>query len=291
MTNIIEVKNLKKNFILPLSRKRVKVLDDLSFTVREGSVVGFLGANGAGKTTTLKIILQLIFQDSGSVEIFGKSNQDPAFRQQLGFLTERPYFYDYLTGYEFLKFSGDLFQNASGRGRIDSLLEEVGLTHAAHRPLRRYSKGMLQRIGIAQALINDPKLLILDEPMSGLDPDGRAEICRIIERSNKKGTTILFSSHLLPDVESLCDRVVIIDRGRLIAEDSVSALLERESKGYQLEFEKKDSRATVQLIFKTSDELQRGIDEMRSKGLRIMKVEMIKPSLEEVYLNLQKASR
>jgi ABC-2 type transport system ATP-binding protein len=274
-----------------LSRKRVKVLDDLSFTVREGSVVGFLGANGAGKTTTLKIILQLIFQDSGSVEIFGKSNQDPAFRQQLGFLTERPYFYDYLTGYEFLKFSGDLFQNASGRGRIDSLLEEVGLTHAAHRPLRRYSKGMLQRIGIAQALINDPKLLILDEPMSGLDPDGRAEICRIIERSNKKGTTILFSSHLLPDVESLCDRVVIIDRGRLIAEDSVSALLERESKGYQLEFEKKDSRATVQLIFKTSDELQRGIDEMRSKGLRIMKVEMIKPSLEEVYLNLQKASR
>ena len=287
----IEVFNLKKQFTLPLTRKKVRVLEDLSFSVREGSVVGFLGANGAGKTTTLKIILGLIAADSGTVKILGKSNTDPSFKNSVGFLTERPYFYDHLTGREFLTFCAQLFESAEALSRVDILLEEVGIAHAAERPLRRYSKGMLQRIGIAQALINNPKLLILDEPMSGLDPDGRADICRIIETCNKKGTTVLFSSHLLNDVENLCDRVVIIDHGKLIAEDSVNELLERQSKGYVLEFQLVGSEKRVRMAYANLEEVQVKIDTVRKDQGKILKVDMLRPSLEEVFLNLQRVNR
>jgi ABC-2 type transport system ATP-binding protein len=289
--SIIEVNKLNKNFILPLSRKKVPAINNLSFSVKEGSVVGFLGANGAGKTTTLKILLELIFQDSGEVLIFGKPNSSQHVKEKLGFLTERPYFYDYLTAREFLKFTADLFSIKHPKEKIKTLLEEVGLSHAADRPLRRFSKGMLQRIGIAQALINTPSLLILDEPMSGLDPDGRAEISKIIAATNQSGTTVLFSSHQLPDVENLCDRVVMIDRGHLIAEDTVKNLLESQSKGFFMEFIKKDLISIEHVTFKTKEELQSAIDRERALSSQILKVDMLKPKLEEVYLNLQKASR
>jgi len=193
-----------------------------------------------------------------------------------------------LTGKEFLTFNAELFGSDETLKRVDSLIEEVGLSHAAQRPLRRYSKGMLQRIGIAQALINKPRLLILDEPMSGLDPDGRAEICKIIENCNADGTTVLFSTHLLPDVENLCDRVVIIDRGQLIIEDSVNELLERQSKGFVLEFQKESTSRVERLTFKTSDDLQKNLDEVRRARGRVLKVDLIRPSLEEVFLNYQR---
>jgi ABC-2 type transport system ATP-binding protein len=293
MANAIEVVNLKKNFVLPLTRKRIKALDGLSFSLREGGIVGFLGANGAGKTTTLKIILRLIFPDSGDVRIFGQSNSNFDLKKDIGFLTERPYFYDHLTGREFLRFCAQLFGTKEALQRVEPLLEEVGLTHGADRSLRRYSKGMLQRIGIAQALINNPKLLILDEPMSGLDPDGRAEISKIIARAHQKGTTVIFSTHLLPDVESLCDRVVMIDKGRLVVESSVADLIGSQSKGFKLEIRRpsNDYGSLEKFEFNSEEELQHSIDKFRKEGARISTVLPLRPTLEEVFLKLKKEQR
>jgi ABC-2 type transport system ATP-binding protein len=287
MADAIEVTGLSKSFVLPLTRRRVAALHNLSFTVKKGGLVGFLGANGAGKTTTLKIILRLVYADQGSVKIFGESHNNISVKNRIGFLTERPYFYDYLTGREFLSFCAKLFKKADALKRIEPLLEEVGLTHAADRPLRRYSKGMLQRIGIAQALINEPELLILDEPMSGLDPDGRAEVSKIISRCNKRGVTVLFSTHLLPDVETLCDRVIMIDHGKLIVESAVSDLLESQTKGYLLEVKRENQHITSSLHFTDEASLQRAIDEERKIKSKIIKVMPERPSLEEVFLKLK----
>lgn len=290
---IIEVSHLVKDFVLPLSRKKVRAVDDLSFTIEEGGIVGFLGANGAGKTTTLKTILRLIFPTLGAIKIFGEDNSNLKFKEKIGFLTERPYFYDYLTGREFLKFCAQLFYDRQGVTKIDSLLEEVGLAHAADRPLRRYSKGMLQRVGIAQALINNPRLLILDEPMSGLDPDGRAEMSRLISNANKKGTTILFSTHLLPDVENICDRVIMINKGKLVVESSVSNLLNSYTKGFELEVLKAKSqfKDMDKKTFKTDAELQGALGEALKNGDKIYRVSPGRPSLEEVYIRLKDQAR
>ncbi|MDZ4677825.1 MAG: ABC transporter ATP-binding protein [Oligoflexia bacterium] len=287
MSNAIEVSGLAKNFILPLTRRRVPALKDLSFSVKAGGLVGFLGANGAGKTTTLKIILRLIFADHGEVKIFGKNHNDLSVKNKIGFLTERPYFYDYLTGREFLTFCAKIFKKKDILKRIDPLLEEVGLSHAADRPLRRYSKGMLQRIGIAQALVNDPELLILDEPMSGLDPDGRSEVSKIIASCNKRGVTVMFSTHLLPDVETLCDRVIMIDHGKLIVESAVTDLLESQTKGFTLEIKKAGQNQNLSFNFEDDASLQAAIDQARKEQSRIIKVLPQRPSLEEVFLKLK----
>jgi ABC-2 type transport system ATP-binding protein len=286
---IIEVTDLVKDFILPLSRRKVRSIDGLSFKVEEGGIVGFLGANGAGKTSTIKIIMDLIFPTSGTVKIFGVDHSVSSVKQNIGFLTERPYFYDYLTAREFLKFCAGLFKDSEAFKRIDPLLEEVGLAHAADRPLRRFSKGMLQRVGIAQALINNPKLIILDEPMSGLDPDGRADISRIIENSNKRGATVFFSTHLLPDVEHLCDRVIMINKGKLVVESRVSDLLSGQSKGFVLEVHTKQSqfKDIIKSTFSTEIELQKGISDTLKEGNHIFRVSPGRPTLEEVYLKLQ----
>jgi ABC-2 type transport system ATP-binding protein len=292
VAHALEVIDIKKDYILPLRRRKVRAVDGLSFSLEEGGVVGFLGANGAGKTTTLKIILRLIFATSGQVKIFGRSHEDGSFTHHVGFLTERPYFYDYLTGREFLKFCAQLFPGSGAEKRVDGLLQEVGLDGAADRQLRRYSKGMLQRIGIAQALINDPKLLILDEPMSGLDPDGRAEMGQIIRRAHQRGATIIFSTHLLPDVEQLCDRVVIIDKGKLVVESRVADLLSSHGTGYAVEFLKPNPRLQVveRQTFADEASLQKGIDEIRRGGGIIRSVHPQRPSLEEVFLSLKRRS-
>ena len=180
---VVEVLGLKKSYRSPMTRKKVEALKDVSFSIYAGVITGFLGANGAGKTTTIKCLLELAFADAGEFRFFGKKGLSNEAKAKIGFLPERPYFYDYLTGREFLKFYGQL----SGRiARVDLdkrasvLLDRVGLSHAGDRPLRGYSKGMLQRIGIAQALIHKPEFIILDEPMTGLDPDGRHEVREII---------------------------------------------------------------------------------------------------------------
>ena len=207
--------------------RQVIALEALDLEVRRGEVFGFLGPNGAGKTTTLKILMGLIYPSSGNAWILDRPIGDVGVKHQIGFLPESPYFYDYLTGEEFLRFYGQLFglHGAALVNRIDYLLQLVGLPHVRALPLRKFSKGMLQRVGIAQALINDPHLVVLDEPMSGLDPVGRKEVRDLILRLKEDGKTIFFSSHILHDAELLCDRVSILVKGRVVAMGRVKDLV------------------------------------------------------------------
>lgn len=210
----------------------VTVVRDLNLTVNREEVFGFLGPNGSGKTTTMKMLLGLTQPTKGKVELLGRPASEVNIRQQIGFLPEAPYFYTYLTAEEVLLFYGRL-AGLSGHGldhRVEELLEMVGLMEARHRQLGKFSKGMLQRVGLAQALIHDPTLVILDEPMSGLDPIGRKEVRDLIMHLRKQGKTVFFSTHIIPDVEMLCDRVGIIAGGRLLASGRVDELVEGRTK-------------------------------------------------------------
>ena len=226
---VVKIDQLSKIFRVGFWGKRVTAEEGLNLEVRPGEVFGFLGPNGAGKTTTLKILMGLIYPTSGLARLFGREVGDPVAKARLGFLPESPYFYDYLTSREFLGFYGHLFGlwGVVLDKRIDELLELVGMTHAKDLQLRKFSKGMLQRVGIAQALINDPELVVLDEPMSGLDPIGRKEVRDLILRLKESGKTVLFSSHILHDAEVLCDRVAMILKGRLVACGRVTDLLDQ----------------------------------------------------------------
>jgi len=228
---VVQVERLRKHFRVGFWGRRVTAVEDLSLDVRRGEVFGFLGPNGAGKTTTIKILMGLIYPSGGQVRLFGRPAGDPAAKAKLGFLPESPYFYDYLSSREFLRFYGHLFalRGAALEKRVDQLLEMVGMAHARDLQLRKFSKGMLQRVGIAQALINDPELVLLDEPMSGLDPIGRKEVRDLILRLKESGKTVMFSSHILHDAELLCDRVAMILKGRLVASGQVPDLINQAS--------------------------------------------------------------
>lgn len=234
---VLRVSDLAKTFRLGFFRKRVDAVRGVSFRVRRGEIFGVLGPNGAGKTTTLKVLVGLIFPTSGSAEIFGAPAPSPQAARRMGFLPESPYFYEYLKPTEFLDFYARLFGMPRDvrRKRARELLERVGLAHALDRPLRKYSKGMLQRVGLAQALINDPELLILDEPMTGLDPIGRKEVRDLIVEENRRGKTIVFSSHILSDVEMLCHRVAIIHRGKVVDEGPLTRLLRPEIRRVEID--------------------------------------------------------
>jgi ABC-2 type transport system ATP-binding protein len=227
MADAIRIRDLRKDFRLGFIPKTHKILKGITFAVREGEIFGYLGPNGAGKTTTIKCVLGLIRPDAGTIEIFARSHLLPRSRQPLGFLPENPYFYDYLTAREFLAFTADLFglDRKEKEERIARLLALVGLERAADLPLRKYSRGMLQRAGLAQALINDPKLVILDEPLGGMDPIGRKEIRDIIVRFKDQGRTVFFTSHILQDIEMICDRVAIIVGGRIVKEGALRDLV------------------------------------------------------------------
>lgn len=218
MKNVIEVKGLNKTFKGGLFEKPKQILFDVSFNVPQGLTTGFIGNNGSGKTTTIKSIFEFIQPDSGEVLFFNQKLSSRT-KKKIGYLPERPYLYEFLTGMEFLKFHWDLCQNRSRKDFIESanrVLKQVNLFDARDKRLRNYSKGMMQRIGIAQAIINDPELLIFDEPMSGLDPDGRFLVKEILREEHKKGVTLFFSSHLLADMEDLCEHLVVIDQGKII---------------------------------------------------------------------------
>jgi ABC-2 type transport system ATP-binding protein len=226
--DVIRIENLHKCFKAGWpGRPAVTVLDGLSLTVSAGEIYGFLGPNGAGKTTTLKILMGLMRADGGTIEIFGRPAGTVEIKKRIGFLPESPYFYDYLTAKEFLTFYGELagLERMTLGARVARLLDIVGLGQAEHRQLRKFSKGMLQRVGLAQAIIHDPELVVLDEPMSGLDPVGRKQVRDLILRLREQGKTVFFSSHIIPDVEMICDRVGIVMKGKLLAAGRVDELV------------------------------------------------------------------
>jgi ABC-2 type transport system ATP-binding protein len=233
----IRLQKINRSFRNHFWQKSKQVLKDISLDIQEGEVFGFLGPNGAGKTTTIKIITGLIRPDSGAVDIFGEAVNSMAAKQRIGFLPESPYFYEHLTGYEFLKLHALLHNLKDYKGRVRNLLDRVGLTEAMALQLRQYSRGMLQRIGLAQALVGSPDLLILDEPLTGLDPIGRKEIKDLILEEKAKGTTIFFSSHILPDAEAVCDRIGIIIEGRIMQVGGLSALLKKGVKTDEISLE------------------------------------------------------
>lgn len=214
---IMVVEDLKKTFKVGFARKVVDAVRGVSFTVNRGEIFGFLGPNGAGKTTTMKMCMDLIRPTSGRISLFGHPPGSIEARRRIGYLPEHPYFYDYLKPGELVDFFGQLYgvPRAQRHKRIDELLTLVGLDHARDRTLRKFSKGMLQRAGLAQALIGDPELVVLDEPLSGLDPIGRKELKDIIVALKQRGKTIFFSSHILADIELLCDHMAIVDKGLL----------------------------------------------------------------------------
>jgi ABC-2 type transport system ATP-binding protein len=301
---VIEVEGLVKSYPTGFWRRRVKVLDRVSFTVGENEVVGFLGANGAGKTTTIKILNCLAFPDAGSVRLFGeRGGIRSASRRRIGFMPEQPYFYEYLTGFEFLDLCGRL--NGMGREetrrRSEEMLARVRLPEAGALAIRKYSKGMMQRLGLAQALLHDPELVILDEPMSGLDPMGRMDVRGIIGELKASGKTVFFSSHIISDVEALCDRVILLDRGRKMAEGNVADLVGREVRFVELVFSPPPPAALFAgagipagqavlsgdaLVVRAADaeEANRWVAAMVGRGARLRSMTQARRQLEEIYI-------
>lgn len=250
MAPVIEIKGLSKTYVQDFigvehgrlkirfkNRKRI-ALRPLDLTVEEGEIFGLLGPNGAGKTTTIKMLMGLHFPTSGEARIMGKPLGDNSVKEKIGFMPENAHFYDYLTGHEFLDYYGQLYgmPKELRRKRIPELLEKVGLTHAGELPLRGYSKGMQQRVGLAQSLLNDPKIVFLDEPQSGLDPFGRKEVRDLILSLRDAGKTVFFSSHILQDAELICDRVAILHKGQRIALGPLSEMLSAKVKEYEVAF-------------------------------------------------------
>lgn len=239
----------------------VTALAGLSLSVNQGEIYGFLGPNGSGKTTTLKILMGLMRASSGRAEVLGRPSGDVEIRRRIGFLPESPYFYDYLTAEEFLAFYGHLasLDRAELGRRVTHLLELVGLTEARSRQLRKFSKGMLQRIGLAQALIHDPEIVILDEPMSGLDPLGRKQVRDLILSLRDQGKTVFFSTHIIPDVEMICDRVGIVVKGKLLAAGRVEELVSSgHTESVEIIWEGVDAQDLPQVTAMATRMLQRG---------------------------------
>ncbi len=239
---LVLVDNLRKTYRQNFWNPPVTAVDGVSLSVSRGVIFGFLGPNGAGKTTTIKVLTGLILPTSGSASLFGVPVSEPRARARLGFLPENPYVYPYLTAREFVELSARLsgLSAKAARDQAQKLLEHVGIGYAADRPARKLSKGMLQRAGLAAALVGDPELLILDEPMSGLDPVGRKEVRDLIVHERQAGRTIFFSSHILNDVETLCDEVTILRKGVVIVSGRLDTLLRSEVKRWEVVFERRD---------------------------------------------------
>ncbi|MDY6855839.1 MAG: ABC transporter ATP-binding protein [Thermodesulfobacteriota bacterium] len=282
--------------------RRVTALEDLNLNIMKGETFGYLGSNGAGKTTTMKLIMGLIFPTKGKVCIWGKEPSTKEVKRKIGFLPENPYFYDYLKVRELLQFYGRLFglENRVLKRRIIILLERLGLEKEAETPLRQLSKGNIQRLGIAQALINDPELLVLDEPMSGLDPMGRRDLRDLILELKSEGKTILFSTHILPDVETICDRVGILVKGkarkvgplrellkpRVIAYEVTATGLDKEVmeflQGIAIRFIGDKSRDITMEV--DEENISEVLDILHQRGARLLYLVPKKETLEEVFL-------
>jgi ABC-2 type transport system ATP-binding protein len=304
---VVEITGLTKDYEVGFAKKRkVRALDGLSLEVRRGEIFGFLGPNGAGKTTTIKLLMRLIYPTAGSARILGRPIDDVATRSRIGFLPENPYFYDYLTGRELLVYTAALFgiSGSQARQKADELIKVVGLDdEAGGRQLRKYSKGMLQRIGIAQALIGDPEVVFMDEPMSGLDPIGRREVRDLLLSLRSQGKTVFFSSHILSDVEALCDRAAILMRGKLFRCGSVQELsgnqersieivaigVDREALDALLQAERfpalslTSAPAGVQMVVRHEKDVDQALQLIRRSGGKLVSVNPRRTSLEDAF--------
>ena len=284
-----------------LYRGRRAVLRNVAFRVERGEVFGYLGPNGAGKTTTLRVLMGLAAKDAGDVQVLGHSHGDRRWREKVGFLPEQPYFYDYLTATEFLDYVGRLagMDRQRRRTRSASWIERLGLSTAASDPLKGYSKGMLQRVGLAQALLSDPELVILDEPMSGLDPLGRRLVRDILLELKQQGKTILFSTHILPDAEALCDRVAILGAGRVLSQGRLGDLLRVDVSHVEVLVSALDESALGSLATPVTaghllgervrlevaeDHLPALLRELDERGARLLEVHPVRQSLEDYFM-------
>ncbi|HTR47165.1 MAG TPA: ABC transporter ATP-binding protein [Verrucomicrobiae bacterium] len=298
----IEIAGLTKDYPVGFWRKRMRrSLDNLTLQVEEGEVFGFLGPNGAGKTTTLKLLTGLIFPTSGTARVRGRSIDDVAMHREIGYLPEQPYFYDYLTARELLDYYARFsnFSDAERKERVSRFLELVGLASAADLQLRKYSKGMLQRAGIAQAILHDPKVVFLDEPMSGLDPIGRRDVRDIILDLKKQGKTVFFSTHILSDAEMLCDRVAVLAGGKLQGVGAPGEIVSLEVHAMDILFELRAGRTLPAGLAESvtriggrfhmevpEAQLYAALDELRDCDARILSVSPVRPTLEDYFLRL-----
>lgn len=310
----IEVEGLSKDYpygFLQLKKKRS--LDALTMQVQTGEVFGFLGPNGAGKSTTIKLLMRLIFPTAGTARMLGKSISDIGMHRDIGYLPEQPYFYDYLTATELLDYFARFhdFSANDRRERVARTLKKVGLADSARVQLRKFSKGMLQRVGLAQAILHDPELVVLDEPMSGLDPVGRREVRDIILELKKQGKTVLFSTHILSDAEMLCDRVGVIAGGKLQGVGAPSEIVGVKTRGMEILFELPggaenaatgvtSGNALVARATRTGDRyrvhveesgLYQAIEQLHAAKAKILSVSQVKPSLEEYFMHVVEADR
>jgi ABC-2 type transport system ATP-binding protein len=305
---VVEIENLTKDYEVGFWRKRkVRALDGLTLSVEGGGIFGFLGANGAGKTTTLKLLMRLIYPTEGRARILGRDINDVSMHARIGYLPENPYFYDYLTAREFLSYCAELF----GYSRMErkqlaaELLSRVRLDEKSwDKQLRKYSKGMLQRVGLAQALVNDPEIVFLDEPMSGLDPIGRREVRDLIASLRTKGTTVFMCSHILSDIEVLCDRVAILNRGRLSETGTLEELRARTGDDRRIEitiagttaeefssaFPSLDgaqitpTAAGARIEVADERDVDAALAALRQAGGRLISVQPVRQSLEELFV-------
>jgi len=302
----IEILGLEKTYTVGFWRKKPKrALRPLHLKVEEGEIFGFLGPNGAGKTTTLKLLMGLVFPTAGSARILGMEVNDPRMKAQIGFLPEQPYFYDYLTARELLEYYGQLSGVASkDRSRkVNEVLQRVGLPDAAGTQLRKFSKGMLQRVGIAQAILHDPKVVFFDEPMSGLDPMGRREVRDLMEQLKHEGKTVFFSTHILSDAEALCDRVAIIHQGELRGIGAVADLTSSVHGKVELVWQGSSVPGSLKALgaecHVTGDTVRAVISEarqnsaleaVRREGLRLISLTPVRMSLEDYFVQQLKPS-
>ncbi len=302
---IVEINNLTKDYEVGFWRKRkVRALDNLSLSVDAGQIFGFLGANGAGKTTTLKLLMRLIFPTSGTARILDRDIHDVRMHERIGYLPENPYFYDYLTAREFLDYCAQIFgySAADRRRRAADLLARVHLDEKRwDTQLRKFSKGMLQRVGLAQSLINDPEIVFLDEPMSGLDPVGRREVRDLIASLRADGKTVFMCSHILSDIEVLCDRVAILKRGRLDQVGHLDELRQRTEGPNRMEVLATGADAAaltdlaqagisatprgLRIEIASEDEIDNVLAALRKAGGKVVSIQPVKQSLEELFLD------
>jgi ABC-2 type transport system ATP-binding protein len=298
----IEILDLEKTYLVGFWRKRPKIaLHPLQLTVHEGEVFGFLGPNGAGKTTTLKLLMGLVFPTGGTARILGMNIDDARVKSHIGFLPEQPYFYDHLTARELLNYYGQLsgIPAKTRSARVNEVLAQVGLSDASNLQLRKFSKGMLQRVGLAQAILHRPRLVFLDEPMSGLDPMGRREVRDLIQQLRQEGTTVFFSTHILSDAEALCDRVAIINQGELRGVGAIADLTSGAGGKVEIVFYAPHQTAPPALAalgaeWRVSgdvinatlpeDKQDVALDILRRERIKLISLAPVRRSLEEYYL-------